>query len=339
MPEKKWSVCVHLCLVADTTDDLVLDATLVATTKHAEEALLTPVLVPAVGKKPVLAAVVNTIAQQLNGVVTKQATTDVMIDTRSVHHEIFINSKAGLARTASRKLSNDVVVAAHIVDIRSRVLVSLPSLAILALTSAGRSGIVLRGARVLAAGDVVVARRERIGTAVLSNNTILLPVEESIRGLATVAATATRASKDILRAQNNIGILSDASTIAHSSSRANSPAGTAGRLVAHHLHRRAVGIVITGIIGVRSIGNLLSSASTTPHEVGRMLEALRTSTDKRANLIIRKTSNRRSKRSLPKVGLCIDFTNKLHSIRTRSAGCNSNNSSNNNKSLNKLHSD
>jgi len=325
---EKRLLFLYLCGLGDTTNDLLFDTTLILATIHAEEALLTPVLVPAVGKKPVGSAVVDTIAQQLDSVVAEKTTADVMIDTRSVDDKVLIDSKAGLARTFLRKLGDDIVMTLDVVDVLAVVLVVLPGGTVLALTSAGRGRIIIRGARVLAARDVVIARGERIRTAILSHDTILLPVHESNAGLATVAATAARASKHILSAENDIGVLTDASTIADGSDRADSPAGTAGRLIADHPHGGAV-VVITRIIGIRSVDDLSSSVTETPHVLGGVGETLRTSTKKSANLIMRKTRNRRRKGGSPELSLLVNRPHKVHSANTSSAG---NNNSNSNKS-------
>jgi len=276
-----------LVLPANTTNDFILDTAFIIATDHTEETLLTPVLVPAVGKKPVFSAVINTITKQLDSVVTKKAAADVMIDTRSIDDKVLINGKAGLAGTLGGKLLDDIVMTLNVVDIAGIVLIVLPDCTVLASASAIRSRIILAWARILAAWDVVIARGERIRTAVLSHNTILVPVHEGIRGLTTITATTTRASKHILSAKNNILLFSDASTIADCSNRTDSPARTTSRLITNHSHRRAVRIMVTRIIGLRSSD--LTTISTTVHEFRRMLETLRTSTKQSTNLLTRKT--------------------------------------------------
>jgi len=326
---------MRLRLLTNTGDDLRLDFTLVVATNHTEETLLTPVLVPVVDKEPVLGAVFYTITKQLDSVITNKVTTDVMVDTAGVHQEIFVNSKAGFARAIHSKLSHDIVMTLDIIDILGKVLLLLPLLTILTLARARRSGIVLRGARILAARDVVVARGERIRLAFGIDNTVLVPVDEGIRRLATIAATTTRASKNISSAKNEIVImLSHASTITHSSSRANSPAGTTSRLIRNSLHGSAV-VMVTGIIRLRSSQPLTIRVGVTIEELGRVSEALRSSTKQGANLIMREVSNRRRKRSSPQLGLLVNRTNKVHSANGGSAAqhsCDSDSNKTGNKS-------
>jgi len=56
------------------------------------------VLVPGVGNEPVLGAVVNTVAEDADGVTTLIATRDVLVDTAGVGEEILIDRESTLAR-------------------------------------------------------------------------------------------------------------------------------------------------------------------------------------------------------------------------------------------------
>jgi len=74
-----------------TGASIVFDAALVDSTKDAEASTLTPVGVPTVDASPVLDAVIDTPADQLDGMAAEVVTTDVLVDTRRIHLEVIID--------------------------------------------------------------------------------------------------------------------------------------------------------------------------------------------------------------------------------------------------------
>jgi len=272
-------------------------------------------LIPTVGKKPVVGAILITVTHQLDGVETNKVAANMMIDTRSVNEEVLINSNDGLTRTIESKLSLQILLTTDRVGTSTLVLVIIPGFAVLASAVASRSGTIAAGARIGAARDVVIARREAVRRAFLSDNTSLNPVVISRVGRATIAATSIRASKHIFRGKDDITALLDADTIADGADSTESPAGTAPSLITDHAHRLAVGILLTRIIGFRSTQLQIFTVTNT---LKTIMECLGISDTKKLCKDILKAhpSNRTIQRSTPQLCLAVHTTNKVHSAHT-----------------------
>ena len=298
-----------------TTDNVRFDTALVLATEHAEIALLTPVFVPAVGKKPVVGAVLRTIAHQLDGVEADKAATDMMIDTRGVHEEIIIHSNDSFARTVHCKLSLEIALTSDRISTSALVLVLIPGFAVLTGTVACGSRTIAAGARVLAARDVVIAGGEAVGRALLSHDTSLDPVVVGRAGGATVAATSTRTGKHILGGEDDIVALLDAGTIADGADGTEGPAGAAPGLVTDHVHRLAVGILVTRIVRLGGTQVLLGTVGNT---LKAGVEGLGVSDTKKlsADILTAHPCDGAVQRSAPQLGLAVHATNKLHSAHT-----------------------
>jgi len=311
---KEAGESTHLHL---TTDDVGLHAALVDATEHAEIALLTPVLVPAVGEEPVVGAVVNTVAHQLDGVVASKAAADVVVDTGGVHKEVLVDSDGCLARAVHGKLGHQILLTFDRVGTVALVLVLVPGLAVLAGAVASGGGAVAAGAGVGAARDVVIAGLEAVGRALLGHDTGLDPVVVGRIGAATVAATSARASEHILRGKDDIVAQLDAGTIADGVHSTKGPAGTAPGLITDHVHGLAVGVVVTRIIGLRSLQMLLLAVG---HTLKASVEGLGISDTKKLGLDILKAhpGHRAGERGTPEVGLAVHATNKVHRAHTAS---------------------
>jgi len=115
----------RLRLFGSATPHGVLDTALVGATDNAEVALLTPVLVPRVGDEPVLGAVVDTVAEDADGMTTLDRAGGVLVDTALVEHEVLVDGEGTLARTVGADLGHHVLLAADSVDIRGLALVAL----------------------------------------------------------------------------------------------------------------------------------------------------------------------------------------------------------------------
>jgi len=313
-----------------TADDVGLNTTFVIATEHAEVTLLTPVLVPAVGKKPVLGTVVDTVTHQLDGMVAHKFTTDMMIDTRSVNEEILINSNDSLARTIGGKLSLGVLLTTDSIDALALVFVVIPLGTVLALLLALGSRTIATGAGVGAVGDVMIARLEAIRRALLSDNTIIHPVRDGRVRLTTLARASARASKHIFRRKNNILLFVDIVTITQRAHSTESPAGTAPSLITDHLHRLALRIFITRIILLRGTHMVLLSISPL---IDTSVESLRVAHTKKLGTDILKAHprNRAGQRCTPQSGPGVHTTHKIHSANAASNSHGNKNSNNGQK--------
>lgn len=198
--------------LGNTGDDLSFDSALVVSSSDLEEALVTPALVPAVGDQPVRSAVLDSPADDLDGVASKSRSRSVVINSTLVGQEVVVDGEGSFNGTVSHDLSLDLG------DIGRNAVDGLSEPSVLgvgsgvAIDAGGLAlGSRLRGSTrsVLAAIDVMITRREGVGLAVPSiivkvtgYNTSLLPVVHSSRGVATVAALATTnstASQKIFR--------------------------------------------------------------------------------------------------------------------------------------------
>jgi len=323
-----------LCrLLSETAPHGVLNAALVLATEDAEVTLLTPVLVPGVGDEPVLGAVVNTIAEDADGVTTLIATSDVLVDTADIAHEILIDGEGTLARTVGGELGHHILLTTDGVDSLSLALVRAEDdgRIIDAGLLAGRSGDDLARAGVGAARDVVVAAGKRVLDALLSDDTGLVPVVVGAGRIATVAGASTGAAVHILGGKDDILAVLDALTIAHGLDGTEGPAGTAIALVTDHAHGLAVGPLLAGIELFRGIGagELVESAL---RGVLRIVPGeLLISTKEGLDLLVGEESGGALKGGGPEVLDAVDVLDGLASGESRDA------SGDCNKGKNKLH--
>jgi len=310
----------------------VLYAALVVATDDAEVALLTPVLVPGVGDEPVLGAVLNTIAEDADGMATLDRAGGVLVDAVLVEHEVLVDGEGTLARTVGAELGHHVLLTTDSVDIRCLALVRLEvdGRIIDASRLARRSGNDLARARVGGARDVMVAAGKAVLDTLLADNTSAHPVGVSTRGIATVAGASARAAVHILSGKDDVLAVLDALTIAHGLDGTESPAGAAIRLVTDHGHGLAVG---PGSASIEALGSRSTSSSRVGalRRVGRIVPGtLNIEGNKGLHLIMRKTSSGGVKRGNPQVLGAVDGLNSLtggEGASSRGTGAESNKSS------------
>jgi len=286
-------------LLGDTSPGLALDVALVVTTTDAEVTVLSPVGIPGVGASPELLTVLNTVADKLDSVTTLETTSGVVIDTRGIAHEIFINFEGNLEGTVGGKLGLHVLLTDDGVALLTLALISIP----IKSSVASASLLALRSDHA-----AVVTGSVRI--ALIRNNTSADPVLPGATGLTTVARTAAsesgaRAAVDILSREGNILILVDTHTIRHGLSGTESPAGTAVLLVTDLSHGSARGPLGAGIEGLGSSGDF--SRSEFLDSPGVCTEALKVDTKKTTSLALRHTGDG-VVRSLPAGLLLVDLT-------------------------------
>jgi len=247
----------------DTSVAGVLNAALVSATADPEVSLVAPVGVPRVGHNPVLHTIVNTPAQDLDGMSSEDSARGVLIDSRLVSDKILVDSESTLHRSVLVDLVHDVSLAGDGVSSRALVDHRVPGFTIRASLLASGSGILLAGARVLRVGNVVVARREGVWVAVLSHQTRRSPVSPCHGRISSSAAISAivAAGQEIVSRNAEVGVdLEGAISVGHGLDRTESPAGTAGRLVADLSNGGAVWPVGAGIEGVRKSRGQLSKS-------------------------------------------------------------------------------
>jgi len=323
-----------LCrLLSETAPHGVLNAALVLATEDAEVTLLTPVLVPGVGDEPVLGAVVNTIAEDADGVTTLIGARDVLVDTAGVGEEILIDGEGTLARAVGGKLGHHISLTADGVDLLGLALIAgeVDGRIIDASLLARGSGDDLAGARILAARDVVVAARKRVLDALLSDDTSTGPVVVSARGIATVAGASARAAVHILSRKNDVLAVLDALTIAHGLNSAKGPAGATVALVTDHAHGLAVGPLLASIKLFRGIGTGSLGVGTKRRVLGIGPGELLISTKESLHLLVGELGSGALKGSVPEVLDAVDELNRLAGLH--GAG----NRGNSNKGNDELH--
>jgi len=285
----------------DTSPSLALDAALVVTTTDAEEALLSPVVIPRVGASPVLLTILNTVADKLDSVTTLITTAGVVIDTAGVAHEISIDSESNLEGTVGGKLGLHVLLTNDGVRLGALLLVGVPvkgwiTIALVGAVRSDKAAAVVTGS---------------VRSTLLRNNTNIDPVDPSATGLTThLTITATSiagfgAAGDILSGVSADLTLSNTLTIAHGLSGTESPAGTTVLLVTDFLHGGAVRPVGTGIEFIGSIG--LLGVGVLLHSPGVGVDVLHVDTKKTTSLALGHTSDV-VVRSLPGGLLVVDLT-------------------------------
>jgi len=276
------------------------------------------VLVPGVGDEPVLDAVLDTVAEDADGVTTLIGTRDVLVDTAGVSHEILIDREGTLARTVGGDLSHHIGLTTDGVDLGSLSLVALEVDAriIDASLLARRSGDDLALAGVLAARDVVVAAGKRVLDALLGDNTSALPVVESARGITTIARASARAAVHILSGKDDVLAVLDALTIRHRLDSTESPAGTAIALITDHAHGLAVGPVGTRIELLRGVGASSLGVGAKRGVLGIVPGKLLIGTKESLDLLMSKMGSGTLKRGSPEVLDTVDVLDGFTSGET-----------------------
>jgi len=289
-------------LIGGTSPGLLLDAALIGATEDTEEALLSPVVIPAVGADPVLDTILLTIAKKLDGVTTLIRASLVLIDTSGIAVEISINLEGNLEGTVGGDLSLHVLLTDDGVGLLALMLVLVPikrsvtSALLLALRSDHAS---------------VVTSSVRI--ALISDNTSLAVISPGAARLTTVAGTAagegaTGAAVHILSRELAILVSGDVDTITHGLDGTESPAGTAVLLVTNLLHGLGIRPLGAGIERRGSSSDLSSRVLLNPPGVG--VDVLKVDTKKTTSLALGHTSDG-VVGSLPGSLGGVDLTDKL----------------------------
>lgn len=86
---------------------LVVDAAVAH--EDLERALVTPVLVPGVNTEPVVLTIFDTPADDLDGMTTESITSHVLVHSRRISLEVFINSESSRDRAMGHDLHLNVV--------------------------------------------------------------------------------------------------------------------------------------------------------------------------------------------------------------------------------------
>ena len=109
--------------LGQASNDLGLNAALVGATADLEEAVVTPVGVPAVGNSPVVGAVLNTPANDLDGVAAEGLARGVGVHARLVRQEVAEDGEGSLNGAVLLDLCGNLVNATHTVAGGAKVLV------------------------------------------------------------------------------------------------------------------------------------------------------------------------------------------------------------------------
>lgn len=235
------------------TNVLVLNTAVVLASQDLEETIVTPILVPGVGNEPVGSTVLNTPAEKLDSVTAEVVTSDVLVDTRLVGHEILVDGEGDFHGTIDHKILLDILDSLGRVGLLELVLIILVGngITLLALGDALGSGLGL-AARLVLALAVVVALGEGVAVAPLlaavlttGRDTSALKVHPGVGEETTVATEAARgaAGQEILGGETLLVLAlgGDAETVGSGLSSTEGPAGTAGGLVANLTNGGALG--------------------------------------------------------------------------------------------------
>jgi len=238
-------------LSGEASPDLGLDEALVSATADTEVALLTPVLAPRVGDLPELLAVLDTPADELDGVATLEGARDVVVDTAGVGHEVRVDAEGDLDGAVLHDVVLDLLLAAEGVVVLALALVLVP------LEGSVASALVLT----LGGDDLGGVLAGSVGVALVRHNTSALEVLPGAAGLATVAGAAAEeevlgAGVDVLGRERNVDAKGDALTVAHGLGGTKGPAGTAVLLVADLGHGGALGPVGGRVEGLGDVTEL-----------------------------------------------------------------------------------
>ncbi len=238
----------------DASDTIAFNTALVLSTADLEVTLVTPPGVPAVGAEPVGGTIFLTPSDHLDGVATEVRSSQVLVDTSLVAHEVLIDRESDLNGAILIEILHDVLLAGQVVDRATEITglsESAVELGVGAVVGAVRSIVRARAAarrRVLA-----IARREGVGVALLNRDTAVPEVEPGGGGVATIAAktaVARAAESNIGRREVDIAVEVDANTIGHGLSGSESPAGAASALITDVGQRLALGPLLGGVEGL-----------------------------------------------------------------------------------------
>ena len=246
-----------------TTSDLVFNSTL--THLDTEVTVLTPILVPAVSNLPVLNTILNTPTNQLHSVSTEIRSSDVLIDSALVRHEILVHIEGNLHGSVGHQLSLDLLDSIDRVSLLEHMLILriLNRISLLTLLHTLRSRLGLTTRRILASA-VMLTLREGIRIApirrsILSSSRHTLhmepvPSRAGETSVATESACIAACQQIFLRKTILIRSLRrNTKTIRSSLSSSKSPARTTHRLITNLLQRRTFGPVLSSIEGFGEI--------------------------------------------------------------------------------------
>lgn len=268
-------------------DAAVLDAALIGATEDKEISLHTPVGVPTVGDLPVLDVVEGTPADDTDSVATEEVVAGLLVHTGLVGGEVIINIEGNLEGAVGHELALVGLLTANAVARctldrghgRRGAVAS-------ALRSAGGSGVLAGATWGILTSHVVVALREGVRLAVLSEKTSADPVVPGSRRITAVAAASAHpaAGKEAAGGKKLVTAVgaSGAQAISHSASASDGPAGTAVRLVINVRNGGAVRPVGDGIKGIGDGGGTLLFSEDAHGVASRALDVL--STEQALNL-------------------------------------------------------
>lgn len=266
---------IHLD-AGDTSGDAALDTALVGATADTEDTVLTPILVPGVDNGPVLDTLLNTPADETDGVATEVRATSVDVNTRLVVLEVRVDGEGGLDGAVLHEVLLDSRLATEGVARLEEELVLVVGGGVGGLGVAGllaRRGIeghgralgVLADAVVVAEGHGVAHAELVVLVVTTSDDTGVGEVRPSRGGVTTLAAITARTAARKEVASRELRLLlatsGNAPTVSGSTDGGNSPARTAGRLVPDAASdgraRREVSADIEGFRDIVGFGVLL----------------------------------------------------------------------------------
>jgi len=260
-----------------TVDDWVLDVVHVDTTLDLEEAIVTPIFVPAVCDQPVVHAVLSAVAHDLDCVTTKHWVDELAgVDSSLVRQEALVDEEhAGDGAILVNLLFHSIgtcaiALLAHAVAASTTMLGSFPVLAVVTCTLACRSLDLTSAVRVLPGSGVMCARLELVRSAhrLVSIITSIDNAKSAVVRVnsgrnATIAPHVTKVitCSNILSREMNVlaGVAGDADAISHRLDGAECPAGAAVGLIANLLHAGAAcsARVCAPIEFIRNVSNSL----------------------------------------------------------------------------------
>ena len=228
-----------------TTGDLSFDSTL--THLDTEVTILTPVLVPTVSNLPILDTIFHTPTNQLHSMSTKVLSSDMLIDSTLVSHEILVNVKGDFHGSFSHQLSLDLISSTNGISHPEHMLVLFVRLrvSLLTLLHTLRSRLSLTTRRI-SSSTVVLTLGEGVSIApvrcsILSSSRHSIHMEpgpSSCRETSVTTESASLAASEKIFSRKTIlirSLRSNTKTISSSFSSSESPARTTNRLITNLL--------------------------------------------------------------------------------------------------------
>jgi len=267
----------------ETGDNVVLDTALILTAEDAEETVLSPIVIPAVGDQPVgkVGSLIDTPTDDLDSMTTELSASGVLVDTASVSLEVGIHSESSLNRTIGHDLLLDLG------DIRADGVRGGEDMLILSVGSGvGRVGVACSGAS--GCGELTTTRNQVLAVRITGVRVVVLAILEGVRaaprvvtivttgdntslceprpGRGRITAIAAETARGTAREQvgdGQVHVLTglNADTVRTSLSGTEGPARTAIGLVTNLLNGRAVGPLSARVEGDRDVSNVEASVS------------------------------------------------------------------------------